>query len=675
MTWTATDAAGNQAIDTQTVTIEPITEVGTVRGTVFQDFDYDGIREEVGRALLITVIDNDGNIVTGGTSSSTGVYSFPNVPVGEYRVRIALPANWVATLPDVGNDDSIDSDLSDGDRTAPFTLGAGETVTLDLGIVADLAVFGYVFDDADADGVRDSVITEPGVGGVIVELLDTGGSTLMSTSTDGNGDYRLAFSTDGLVPGTYRIRMTPPDGWEFTATTLFEVGLDGMTDPFDLGSGGAQIRASITENVAPPDTTPPTIVAPPDVVVTDGDPILIGTPTVNDDTDPTPVVTNDAPAQFPLGTTTVTWTATDAAGNSASDTQDVTVEPVRGLVVEMTSPPITTEGGGAATFTVRPTSRPDGVVTVPISSSDQTEGRPDFVLLTFNWHNWETPVTVTVTGQDDALDDGDIEYTIVFGELFGGGFAGIDPDDLTLTNLDDDDPLPPAIRVTPTAGLLTSETGATATFAVSLDALPTGTVTIPVSSSDPSEGTASMTSLTFDTTNWQVAQTVTVTGVDDSDLDGAQPYTIVLGAATGGGYDGIDPTDVSVINVDDEAAATGTISGKSWFDNDYSDTYSFGDDPAVGVTVYLEDAVGNVLRSTTTGSDGTYVFGPLAAGEYVVRFDPPSGGLSWPVGEFGGPPDVDSDIYYGTNSTDVLSVGAGQQLVNIDAGWSPQILG
>ncbi|GBL36283.1 hypothetical protein EMGBS15_18780 [Filimonas sp.] len=37
------------------------------------------------------------------------------------------------------------------------------------------------------------------------------------------------------------------------------------------------------------------------------------------------LVTNDAPSVYPLGNTTVTWTATDAAGNTATCTQDVTV--------------------------------------------------------------------------------------------------------------------------------------------------------------------------------------------------------------------------------------------------------------------------------------------------------------------------------------------------------------
>ena len=40
----------------------------------------------------------------------------------------------------------------------------------------------------------------------------------------------------------------------------------------------------------------------------------------------TPIITNDAPANFPIGTTTIIWTATDAAGNFVTCTQIVTIE-------------------------------------------------------------------------------------------------------------------------------------------------------------------------------------------------------------------------------------------------------------------------------------------------------------------------------------------------------------
>ena len=53
-----------------------------------------------------------------------------------------------------------------------------------------------------------------------------------------------------------------------------------------------------------------------------------------------------------------------------------------------------------------------------------------------------------------------------------------------------------------------------------LNTQPTADVTIALSSSDTTEGTVLPASLTFTTANWNVAQTVTVTGVDDALDDG-----------------------------------------------------------------------------------------------------------------------------------------------------------
>ena len=85
--------------------------------------------------------------------------------------------------------------------------------------------------------------------------------------------------------------------------------------------------------------------------------------------------------------------------------------------------------------------------------------------------------------------------------------------------------------MTPTAGLMTTEAGGTATFTVVLNTQPTADVTIALSSSDTTEGTVSPASLTFTTANWNVAQTVTVTGVNDAVVDGDVAYTIVTAAA------------------------------------------------------------------------------------------------------------------------------------------------
>jgi hypothetical protein len=86
--------------------------------------------------------------------------------------------------------------------------------------------------------------------------------------------------------------------------------------------------------------------------------------------------------------------------------------------------------------------------------------------------------------------------------------------------------------ITTNGDLLTAETGYSASFTVVLTAAPTSDVTIPVSSSDLSEGTVSTALLTFTSSNWSVPQTVTVTGQIDGIPDGNVAYTVDLGPST-----------------------------------------------------------------------------------------------------------------------------------------------
>ncbi len=112
----------------------------------------------------------------------------------------------------------------------------------------------------------------------------------------------------------------------------------------------------------------------------------------------------------------------------------------------------------------------------------------------------------------------------------------------------------PGITVTPTSGLATTETGGAATFAVVLKTVPTASVTIGLRSTDPTEGTVFPASLTFTPGNARTPQTVTVTGVNDADVDGDLLYFVVTAAATSadGNYNGLDAADVSLTNTDDD---------------------------------------------------------------------------------------------------------------------------
>ena len=122
---------------------------------------------------------------------------------------------------------------------------------------------------------------------------------------------------------------------------------------------------------------------------------------------------------------------------------------------------------------------------------------------------------------------------------------------------------PPGITVNPASGLVTTEAGGSASFTVLLDTQPTADVAIPLASSSPDEGTVAPTTLTFTAANWNLAQTVTVTGVDDAEVDGDIAYVVVIGPPSSAdpAYHGIDLPEVAVTNGDDDVPAGAPVAG------------------------------------------------------------------------------------------------------------------
>ncbi len=230
--------------------------------------------------------------------------------------------------------------------------------------------------------------------------------------------------------------------------------------------------------------------------------------------------------------------------------------PQPGIAVTPTAGLVTTEGGDTATFSVALQTEPSATVFLILSSSSVNEATVSPGSLAFSTSNWNVAQVVTVTGVDDAVTDGNQPFTIVTNALVStdADYGGLDVPDVTGLNVDDESP---GVLITPTSGLVTSEDGGTDTFSVLLQARPTADVSFTLSSSDTNEGTVSPALLTFTTSNWSVPQTVTVSGVDDADLDDAQPYTIVTSPATSTDvrYGGLAISDVDVANIDNDIAS------------------------------------------------------------------------------------------------------------------------
>ncbi|MGR3914535.1 MAG: hypothetical protein OD918_08460 [Gammaproteobacteria bacterium] len=103
----------------------------------------------------------------------------------------------------------------------------------------------------------------------------------------------------------------------------------------------------------------------------------------------------------------------------------------------------------------------------------------------------------------------------------------------------------------------TGEDKSVATFELALASPPSGDVVVNVSSSDPGEAEAMPATLVFTGGNWDMPQTVTVTGVDDLFADGDVAYTIDLavdkGSTDDAHYHDIRQS-VSGTNTDDDTA-------------------------------------------------------------------------------------------------------------------------
>ena len=239
------------------------------------------------------------------------------------------------------------------------------------------------------------------------------------------------------------------------------------------------------------------------------------------------------------GDIALTYTATggDYAAATASVTFTVTDNmPPRGLTVSADA--LSVVEGGSRTYNVALTSQPvGGDVTVTPASGDTSVATLSPVMLTFTATSWNTPMTVTVTGAHDADasatgDTATITHAVNPG---GSGYtAGITAADNVVVTVTEDDMA--GITLAPPTQSVNE--GADAVYSVVLDTEPSADVTVmPMTPTLPAGltvETTDLTALSFTTGDWNVAQTVSLTVLDDSDALGgdiALTYT-----ATGGDY-------------------------------------------------------------------------------------------------------------------------------------------
>ncbi len=261
-------------------------------------------------------------------------------------------------------------------------------------------------------------------------------------------------------------------------------------------------------------------------------------------------------------------TSTDPRFNNM-DAVDVTVPIVdfpRNVVVTPTS--LTAkEGLAAQTFKVRLQTLPDAIVTVPLElvngsgNPDNSRATLSAQTLTFTPANGTTDQTVTVTAIDDAIVNGNANFTIRVGPAVSTStsstsYNGRDAADVALV-VQDNDSIGIAVSVT---SLPVPEGGGPKSFTVRLQTAPTADVTIPLeivnASGDPDESrlTLSTAQLVFTPENATTAQTVTITPVDDAIENGTGIFSLKIKPAVSADtdYNGKDATDITLTISDND---------------------------------------------------------------------------------------------------------------------------
>ena len=286
---------------------------------------------------------------------------------------------------------------------------------------------------------------------------------------------------------------------------------------------------------------------------------------------------------------TATLRHTGSGGGYDTLTADLPVTVVdddRGIVLSPTSLEVDEGDAAGVSYTVKLATQPSENVTVTVTGHSGTDLSLDKTTLTFTTGNWDTAQTVTVKAAQD--DDGADDEETLRHTAAGGEYDSVTAD-LVVTVDDDRD-----IVLTPMTMNLREGDAMGASYTVKLSQLPSDEVTVTITGPADIGLALNEITLTFTTGNWDTAQTVTVTAVQDD--NGADETATLTHTAAGGNYAGV--TADLTVTVDDDETVSLVLSPTTLEVDE-------GDAAGGTYTVRLSHQPGQAVTVTVTGHSGT----------------------------------------------------------------------
>ncbi len=352
VTWTVTDGSGNTATCTQTVTVND-TEDPTISCPSNVTVSADAGLCTASGVSLGSATTNDNCSVASTTNDAPAVF-----PLGTTTVT------WTVT-DGSGNTATCAQTVTVNDTENPtISCPSNVTVSADAGICTASGVSLGSATTNDNCSVTSTTNDAPavfplGMTTVTWTVTDASGNTATCTQTVTVNDTQnptiscpsdITISADAGNCNASSVSLgsaTTADNCSVASVTndapaIFPAGTTTVTWTVTDGSGNT---ATCTQTVTVNDTENPIITCPADITLNeyagtcDGfNSVSIGSPIVTDNCT-IASITNDAPATFSIGTTTVTWTVTDGSGNTASCSQDIIVEELDDVAPSISCPP------------------------------------------------------------------------------------------------------------------------------------------------------------------------------------------------------------------------------------------------------------------------------------------------------------------------------------------------
>jgi len=263
-----------------------------------------------------------------------------------------------------------------------------------------------------------------------------------------------------------------------------------------------------------------------------------------------------------------TYTLWDATGGNTTSSTGATVN---GFATDE----MMNMGNTYSHFNIKLRSKPSANVVLTFTSSNTAISTVQTPTLTFTPSNWNVDQTVNVIGKSDGVDgasgNGNLDYTISFTVgTTDTTYSTIPKPTFVMRSCDNDNTH--TIQACNFSGspygdsrsrLSAVEGGSTSIWLIT-KASPGSTITVPLSSTDTTEGTVPG-SVTIDSSNYNVLSTgtnkIALTHVDDSLLDGSINWTVTTGASSGGLV--YDTADILATTTDNEQRYYINVSGST----------------------------------------------------------------------------------------------------------------